>query len=391
MRHKSAVVVTGVRRCGKSTLLFQVMDRFFSKGFFYLNFADERLNDFETRDFQVLHEILIKEFGDQKTFFLDEPQGKNGWNQFVNRLYENGYKFFITGSNAELLSKEISTYLTGRHMDFPLFPFSFKEMLSFRNAGKTIRSTQDKVQIESAFEKYMEKGGFPEVWTQENTDILVKVYDDIINKDILVRHQVKDQKTFKDLALFLISNCGKEFSYNALKKQFNLGSPNTAKTFVGYLTDAFLLIEINQFDFSLKKQGFLPKKIYGIDTGLVNKMGFRLSDDNGRLLENIVLLELLRQNQKVFYWKDDKQREVDFLIIEKNKVKEAIQVSFELSDAKTKDREITGLISAMKKFNLQTGTILTRHTEKSEKADNKTIHFIPVWKWLIENDQSAEH
>lgn len=390
VRHKNTIVVTGVRRCGKSTLLFQAMDRFFPNGFYYLNFADERLNDFETNDFQALHEILLKKFGEKKVFFFDEPQGKKGWNQFVNRLYENGCKFFVTGSNAELLSKEISTFLTGRHLDVSLFPFSFAEFLGFKNLKTNAGSTNDKAAIQSALEEYLEKGGFPEVLTYGTTDVLEKIYEDVINKDILVRAKIKDGKTFKDLALFLVSNCGKEFSYNALKKQFNLGSTNTAKQFVHYLTNAFLFIELNRFDYSLKKQGMAPKKIYGIDTGLVAKMGFRFSENKGRLYENAVLLELLRQNKKVYYWKDKDQKETDFLVTEKNRVIHAIQACFDLSNEKTKKRETDALLAALQRFKLTKGTIITQNMEKTEKIENKTIKYVPLWKWLLPNTDSGE-
>lgn len=383
IRHKSTIVVTGVRRCGKSTLLFQVMGKFFKQDFYYLNFADERLNDFTASDFQVLHEIFIKQFGENKVFFFDEIQGKPSWNKFVNRLYENGCKFFITGSNSELLSKEISTFLTGRHLDLSLFPFSFKEFLKFKGLKQEIESTRDKALVLKAFDEFAEKGGFPEVLLYNNTDILETIYDDIINKDILVRAKIKDDKTFKDLSLFLISNCGKEFTYNALKKQFNLGSPNTAKNFVNQLTNAFLLIELNQFNYSIKKQGLNAKKIFCIDTGMVNKMAFRFFEEKGRLFENIVLIELLRQKKKIYYWKDSNQKETDFLIAEKNKVIQAIQVCYDLSNESTEKREINALLSAMQEFNLNTGIILTQDTQRTEKIGKKTIQLIPLWKWLL--------
>ncbi len=384
VRHKSNIVITGHRRCGKSTLLFQVMDKYFPENFYYLNFADERLNDFGVNDFQALHEIFIKKFGERKVFFFDEVQGKKGWDKFVNRLYENGYKFFITGSNSELLSREISTFLTGRHLDLALFPFSFREFLGFKKIKPVVESTHDKAIVLRELDAFVEKGGFPEVLVFGNTVVLEKIYEDVINKDILVRAQIKDDKTFKDLALFLISNCGRDFNYNSLKKQFGLGSSNTAKSFVNRLTDSFLLIELLQFSYSLKKQNQLPKKIYCIDSGMVNKMAFSFSGDWGRLFENVVFIELLRRGKKVFYWKDSVQREVDFLVLEKNRPVLAIQVCFDVSEEKTNKREQAGLLSAMKAFGLDSGAIITRDTEKTETIENKKIIYVPLWKWLLQ-------
>jgi predicted AAA+ superfamily ATPase len=382
--HKSNIVVMGHRRCGKSTLLFQIMEKFFPNAFYYLNFADERLNDFEAKDFQVLHEIFIKKFGEKKTFFFDEIQGKPGWNKFVNRLYENGCKFFITGSNSELLSKEISTFLTGRHLDFVLFPFSFKEFLGFKGINRTVGSTKEKAVVLKALDEFIAKGGFPEVLVYGNMDVLEKIYEDVINKDILVRYKIKDEKTFKDLALYLVSNSSKDFSYNSLKKQFNLGSSNTVKSFVYYLTNCFLLVELNRFFYSLKRQEMAPKKIYCIDTGMINKMGFKFSEDKGRLFENLVFVELLRRKKNVFYWKDANKKEIDFLIVEKNQPVQAIQVCADLSNEKTNQREIAGLLSALNEFKLKKGQIITYDTEKIEKHENKTIQYIPLWKWLLE-------
>ncbi len=384
-QHKSNVVVTGHRRCGKSTFLSQALEKFHKNKFYYLRFADERLTDFAAKDFQALHEIFIAKFGEQKIFFFDEIQGKKGWNLFVNRMYENGYKFYITGSNSELLSKEISTFLTGRHLDMTIYPFSFAEYLGFKGISANAGNTLEKAKIMPALDDYLKTGGFPEVVVYGNTDVLEQIYEDVVTKDIIARYKIKEQKAFRDMALYIIANSGKEFTYNSLKKHFGLGSPNTAKNFVYYLTTAYLAIELSRFSHSLKQQAALPKKIYCIDTGMANKMSLTFQHEKGRQMENAVLTELLRKNRKAYYWKDENQKETDFIITEKNTPVEAIQVCYDPSDEKTLSRETQALASAMKKFKLQKGTIITNNTEKNATIERKKIEFTPLWKWLLEN------
>lgn len=382
--HKINIVVTGHRRVGKSTFLLQWMRKHYKNDFYYFDFSDERILDFKTKDFQLLQEVLLEQFGDKKIFFLDEIQGKPNWDKFVNRLYTGGYRFFITGSNAELLSKEISTYLTGRHYDILIYPFSFEEYLRFKNFKENYKTTKGKTEINKLLKEYIKNGGFPEVVVYDNPDILTSIYADVINRDILNRYNIADENTFKKLALFLITNYSKEFSYTSLKNNFNMGSTHTAKKYVSYLINGYILFELNKYDPSLKNQERAAKKIYCIDTGLINQMAFKFSENLGKLYENIVFLEILRKNKKVYFYRTDKNWEVDFLIQEKNKIISAIQVCYDLADPKTKERELKSLLYACDKFGLKEGIIITKDLDKEEKINNKIIKYIPLYKWLIE-------
>jgi hypothetical protein len=327
--------------------------------------------------------VLLEQFGEKKIFFFDEIQGKPNWDKFVNRLYETGNKFYITGSNSELLSKEISTYLTGRHLDIELYPFSFKEYLNYKKIDIDYRFTKNLIKIEKELNNYLKNGGFPQVVVENNTSLLEEIYEDIINKDVLLRYNLNDVSTFKKIVLFLISNVSKEFSYNSIKKMYNLGNSDTVRNYISYLTNSYLLFELPKYDYSLKKQETYAKKIYAIDTGLINKMAFGFSENIGRLYENLVFIELKRRNKNIYFWKDKSDAEVDFLIVEKNKVTSLIQVTYDLSDLKTREREIKGLLYGLNEFKLKVGIIITKDLEKEEEIDGKIIQYIPLWKWLL--------
>lgn len=382
--HKINIVITGHRRSGKSTFLFQWMNKYYKDKFYYFDFSDERILDFTTKDFQLLHEVLLEQFGEKKIFFFDEIQGKPNWDKFVNRLYTEGCRFFITGSNAELLSKEISTYLTGRHFDILIYPFSFEEYLRYKNFKKNSKTTEGKTEINKHLIEYIKNGGFPEVVVYNNSEILSSIYTDVINKDIINRYKIIDETTFKRLAHFLITNFSKEFSYTSLKNNFSMGSTHTAKKYVSYLVNAYVLFELNKYDPSLKNQERAAKKIYCIDTGLINQMAFKFSENLGKLYENIVFLELLRKGKKIYFYKADNGLEVDFLVQDKDKIISAIQVCYDLTDIKTKERELKSLLYACDKFGLKEGTIITNDLENQEKINNKIIRSIPLYKWLIE-------
>ncbi|MDD3976118.1 MAG: ATP-binding protein [Candidatus ainarchaeum sp.] len=384
IKSKINIIITGVRRCGKSTLLLQIMNKYYKNKFYYLRFADERLSDIKIDDYQKIYEIFQSNFNMNNIFFFDEIQGKPNWDKFVNRLYETGNKFYITGSNSELLSKEISTYLTGRHLDVELYPFSFKEYLNFKKINLDYRYSKNLIKIEKELNNYIKIGGFPQVVVENNLVLLEEIYEDIINKDILLRYNLNDVAIFKKIALFLISNISKEFSYNSIKKMYDIGNSDTVRNYVYYLKNAYLLFELPKYDYSLKKQESYSKKIYAIDTGLINKLAFSFSENIGRLYENLVFIELKRRNKRIYFWKDKSNYEIDFIILEKNKVTSLIQVVYDLSDLKTKEREIRGLISGLKEFKLKEGIIITKDLDKKEKIDNLTIKYIPLWKWLLE-------
>ncbi len=363
-----AVVLSGIRRCGKSTLLRQIARKI--KGFYYFNFEDPRTINFEVGDFQKLNEVFLEEFGDKDCYFFDEIQNIQKWELFVRAILDKKKYILITGSNASLLSKELGTRLTGRHLRHELFPFSFGEFLKLINKKPDIKS----------FEKYFVKGGFPEYLKVGKAEILQELLNDIISRDIVARHKIRNIKTIKEMALYLLTNVGKEFSYNNLKKMFNLGSTNSVISFISYFEDSYLLFTIPKFDYSLKKQLVNPKKIYSIDNGLSNVNSAFFSEDRGRMLENVVFINLRKKYNAIFYFQE--KNECDFVVKEGTKIVEAIQVCYNLNED-NKDREIRGLIETMEKFRLKESLILTYDQEDELKVNNKKIKVLPVWRWLL--------
>ncbi|MCK4532843.1 ATP-binding protein [bacterium] len=382
-----SIIVSGIRRSGKSTLMSQIIKKFYGKNAVnYLNFEDERLINFELADFNKLYELFIELFGEKKIFFFDEIQNVQNWEAFVRRMQDRKCKFFITGSNASLLSKELGTKLTGRSVTVELFPFSFKEFLSFKGY-KFVRNnlllTQERGEIKKYFNEYIRKGSMPEYLKYKDTIVLKKVYEDILYRDIVARYEIKEIKILRELSLYLLSNVGNLFSYNKLKSFFKLGSMNTIKSYIGYLEDSFLFFTVKGFSSSLKKQMVSPQKIYCIDNGLINTIAFRFSKDKGKFLENLVFGELKRRGKEVYYYKTKNNLEVDFLIKEGIKIDTLIQVTQTLSGNKVREREIKALVLAMDELKLKKGLILTEDEEEEIKVKNKTITVIPVYKWLL--------
>ncbi|MFC1613562.1 ATP-binding protein [Patescibacteria group bacterium] len=374
---KQITVISGIRRCGKSTLLSQFSKYF--DNFYYLNFDDERLIDFNVQDFDNLMTVFQK-MHKAKTIFLDEVQNVENWERFARRIYEEGYKIFITGSNAKLLSSELTTHLTGRYFKINLYPFSFKEFLDYKKIDYKNKETQNKINILKNFDFYLANGGFPEFIKYNDNEFLKRIYEDILYKDLLVRFNIREVKAFKQLSNFLFANFTKELSYNSLKNILAFKSAVSVKNYIDFMQESFLVFELYKYDYSLKKQYISDKKIYTIDNGMRNTIAFSFFDDKGNLLENLVFLELKRRGQELYFFKD--KQECDFIIKEKTKIQQAIQVTHILSKYNT-EREIKGLIGAMDKFKLKNGLILTNNQEDIIKRDNFTITVMPVWKWLL--------
>lgn len=358
-----AVILSGVRRCGKSTLLKQIMKK--SERFNYFNFEDERALNFDLSDFERLDEVFSKLNPDATHYFFDEIQNVAGWERFVRRKLDQGKKFFITGSNSSLMSKELGTKLTGRHLTYALFPMSYVE---------TLRLTGEQISLAS-FNKYFSTGGFPGYLKHDNDMMLQQVFDDIVIKDIVVRYGLKDQLLVKNLAIYLMTNAGKEFSYNGLKKSFDVGTASTISNFVSYFEDSYLVLTIPKFSYSYKKQVMNPKKAYAIDHGLARANSVSFSDDKGSILENIVFLQLKRQYPSIYYFRE--KNECDFIVKDKSGRMQAIQVCYRLEED-TLRREMKGLKEAMEVTGLKKGTIIT--LDQEDKFDD--IDVIPAWKWL---------
>lgn len=354
-----AIILSGIRRCGKSTLLRQLM----KKSANYFNFEDPRAIEFTIADFEKLDNIFVELGGD--SYFFDEIQNVDRWEIFIRNLCDQKKKCLITGSNASLLSKELGTKLTGRHITYELFPFSYKEYLAFTKRKSSAKT----------FEVYLEQGGFPEYLTYNKIEMLQELFRDIIIRDIAVRLKLKEIKTIQELARYLISNAGKEYSYNKLTKHFALGSVNTVISYIAQLEDSYLLFTVPRFSYSYKKQLINPKKTYCIDSGLARANSATFTQDKGRMLENAVYMHLRRQTKDIFYFKETK--ECDFIV---NKDR-AIQVCYELTE-ENKEREIQGLQEAMNQLKIKKGAIITLNQEELINNDGYVIKIIPVWKWL---------
>lgn len=375
------IVVSGIRRSGKSTLLQQLREKYPG---YYLNFDDERLVNFQLEDFQILCEIFFELFGKKDRFYFDEIQNVKGWERFVRRLHDEGKKVFVTGSNASMLSRELGTHLTGRYLELSLYPFSFKEFLNLKGEKiklNDIYLTETKARLKRYFNDYLLSGGLPEYLITQNKDYLRILYDNILYRDIIVRYNLQNEKTLKELIYLMASNISNEISFNSIKNSLHLGSSTTVKEYFNYFENSFLIFLVNRFDYSLRKQLYLSKKVYLIDTGLAINLGFRISKDIGRLMENLVFLELKRRNKEVYYYLD--KRECDFIIKDKTKITEAIQVCYEFND-ENREREINGLVDAMKKFKLKEGIIITHEEDKEIIVDKNKVKIISMYRWLLE-------
>jgi len=375
------LIISGVRRSGKSTLMHQLRSEVFKKSY-YIDFDDERFINFTIDDFQLLLESLIELFGKHSIFFFDEIQNITGWERFVRRLQNKDKKIYITGSNASMLSREFGTHLTGRNITFSLYPFSFEEFICFKKyAPSSINrlTTTEKSMLKRYFNEYLEKGGFPEYLQTGKKEYLKTLYENIIYRDIITRYNLTHEKTIKEVVYYTISNIGKEISFNNLRKLTNLSSATTIREYFEYLENSYLTFLVPRYDKSLKKQIYYNKKVYFIDNAMASILGFRISTDLGRMLENIVFLQLKRQNKEVYFHKSN--YECDFVIREGTRITEAIQVTHQLNE--NKKREINGLIEALDKYKLKQGLILTSDEEEIITEKNKKIIVKPVWKWLL--------
>ena len=382
-----AVVVSGVRRCGKSTLLNQIISELYKKGVYYFNFEDERLVDFNVEDFNHLYEVFLELYGEKKVFFFDEVQNVPHWEVFVRRMQGKGCKFFITGSNASLLSKELGAKLTGRNVNVELFPFSFVEFLSFKGfklSKNGLSLTSERAVIKKYFAEYLKHGGMPEYLKYQDTTVLKRVYEDILYRDIVARYGIKQVKPLRELGLYLLSNIGGTFSYNNLKKILGLGSMNTIKSYADFMENSYLIFLVSKFSYSLKQQFVSLKKIYCIDNGLAEAVAFQFSRNKGKFLENLVFLELRRKFQEIYYYKAANNLEVDFLIKSGKNDLKLIQVTDNLDNEKTRQREVGALIKAMDELKLKTALILTEDTEEEITHEGKVIIVKPIYKWLMQ-------
>ena len=340
------IVITGLRRVGKSTLLSQVAKKYLKNDFYFVNFEDERLLNFQVSDFDALHETLIGLFGEKRTFLFDEIQNIPQWERFVRRLHDQGYKFIVTGSNASLLSQELGTRLTGRSVSVEVFPFSFREYVAFRKVtipNLSVLTTREKGSLRKLVTEYIAFGGIPDALKYPELGVHKALYDDVLYRDIATRYRLENVKSLKELAFYLISTTASLLSFNKIKNLLRLGSVNTVISYVDYLENSWLFFVVNKYAYSVKEQQIAAKKIYGIDTGLIQSVGFSFSENAGKLMENVVFLQLRRKYHDVYYYKTTDTYEVDFFL---PKERSFIQVAQQFDSEETRERELRALVHA---------------------------------------------
>ncbi len=390
--------ILGVRRSGKSFIMRQIVKTLIDSGLdsketLIINFEDRRFKDFSEN---VLDEILdtYLEFIKPDSvpyIFVDEVQLVDKWERWARTINElQKAKLIVSGSTSQIISKELATTLTGRHLDLKVFPLGFNEFLKFKKVE--IKNFLDiinkKIELRRSFREYAQYGGFPEVVLGESkNEILISYFEDILTKDIVKRFSVKKIDKLEALAKFYLTNISNSITFNSLGRALKI-SKDTVEKYSWYLENAFLFFFIKRFSYSLKEQDNSPRKVYSLDVGLSNAMGFRFSENFGKVMENIAALELLRraaQNplMEIYYWKDVSGKEVDFVVKEGIEVKGLIQVTYASSKEEIAEMELSALIKAMKEFKLNEGLILTEEFEGEEDVNRYIIKYIPLWKWLL--------
>ncbi len=361
-----ALVVSGIRRCGKSTLLHQYV-RHLGEAFFYFNFEDIRLSGFEAADYRLLDSLI--DAAGVSTLFLDEVQTAPEWDRFVRHALDTGRRVILTGSNASLLSRELGSSLTGRHLQEELFPFSWAEYCHFRNVNPS----------GAALERYLAEGGFPEFLKTGNPEILRQLQQDILARDISVRFNLRDDRALRTLYLWLVSNVGNLMTPSRLTGVVGVKSPTTVLEYLSHLEAAWMIHTVPRFAWSVKARSLAPKKVYAADPGFVHTSSLSTTPDRGRLLENIVYLELRRRTASIFYLAEG-NTECDFVVAPKRGSAICIQVCWMLT-SENETREISGLGTAMEFFGVDSGVILTADQEDEITIRGRSISVIPVWRF----------
>ena len=378
-----AVIISGLRRVGKSTLLAQMAHKLGKDTFYYVNFEDDRFIGFQADDSNDLYQALVEVFGERKIFVIDEVQNISGWEHFVRRFMDMDFKFYITGSNASLLSRELGTRLTGRYLPIELFPFSFQEYMLFQ--GEKLpdlqhMTTARKAGLKRALDAYLQSGGIPDALKYPELPLLRTLYDDVLYRDIATRYRLEAVTALKELGFYLLSNPSGLVSFNKLKDQFHLGSVNTIKSYIDYMENSWLVFTLNLYDFSIKRQQIAAKKVYCIDTGLSNAVGFRFSPNTGKLLENLIFLALRRQTKEIYYYTTPAGYEVDFYLPEKRQL---IQVTQHMDNPGTREREVRALNEALQTIQVESALILSDANEDSFEIRGVPVEVRSTAEWFI--------
>lgn len=403
-----ATVCIGVRRSGKSTFMFQLMKKLQDTGvarqnILYLNFFDDRLHSLQHDNLGVILEAYFSLYPEKKNAekvycFFDEIQVVPGWEPFVDRLMRmEKCEVYITGSSAQMLSREIATQMRGRALSWEMFPFSFREFLDYKGIESDgPLSTKKRLTVQKAFEEYWETGGFPEV-AGLNRMLRIKTHQEYFNamlfRDLVERHDISHPKAVTDLAHWLVDNTGSLYSINNLTgylKSLGHKAPKPAVSdYLEWFEDAYVLFTVRIFDASLARANTNPKKIYCVDHALVTSISSGILVNSGHLLENLVFTALRRVTPDIFYYKTKAGREVDFIAGRQGPSRMLVQVCEWMADQQTRKRETTALAEAMTELKLSHGIIVTRNEEEQIQVDSGKIDVVPAWRFLLNMPESA--
>jgi predicted AAA+ superfamily ATPase len=378
--------ILGPRRAGKSLFCLELLK---DRQFAYFNFDDEGLAG-GIKSGELMKELHAV-YGGVKTMLFDEIQNFPDWELFANRLQREGYNLVVTGSNANLLSRELATALTGRHMPIEILPFDFKEFLRAKKyaSNKEYQNLpQERGKLLGLAELYLRSGGFPEIAVKnlDARDYLGVLYDSLLFKDVVKRHRIRFAPQIDSLCSYLINNICGAYSSRKLAAILGFKSDMTVEKYVGYLAEAYMIFSLHCYSAKAGERIKTPKKVYAVDNGFVDAKAVQFSPDSGKLMENLVFCELVKKgaeiNRDLFYYRTRGGREVDFIIKKGLAVTELIQVSYDTDNVATEQRETKALVEAAGELKTDNLKIITWDTEKEIKKNGKTVTLLPLWKWL---------
>ncbi|MCP4757526.1 MAG: ATP-binding protein [Proteobacteria bacterium] len=391
--------IVGARRAGKTFFLLQIVAKLIQEtcnieDIIYINFEDERILPLTANDLQIILDAYFELYGEnrQPYIFFDEIQNVDGWEQFTRRLNAQGYRLFVTGSNSKMLSREIASALRGRTITYELFPFSFSEFLFSRNIqlDNKIRYGKKRHAINSLFDEYLFSGGYPEIVLMQSETVRQRILQDYFNtifyRDLVERYRIKNLNLLRLWMNTLMVNISTSVSFrkyeNDFKSQGEKLSVATLANFSRYLEEVYFGFFVEMYSASERKRRMNPRKFYLIDPALHNYLTLRFSQNKGRLLENLVFLELRRSGKTIHYYKTKAGHEVDFVVSNENSQPTLIQVCYDLQEIATANREKRALQAAMRELNIQTGTILTNESKDRIDENGGIIEILPVREWL---------
>lgn len=387
LKSTQAQVVIGVRRSGKSTLCYQALQSADVK-YAYVDFDDERMADIEAEQLNDVLEILYKIYGDFNYLFLDEIQNVKGWHLFVNRMLRKKMHVIVTGSNAKLLSGELATHLSGRNKEIALYPFSFKEFCSMKQVDTERKTTKAEAFRRAAFDEFMKQGGFPELFAIDDRKSYVNtLVDNILKRDIEQRYKIAYKASFENMAHHLLNVSPTIVVSQDLANTFHFKSEHTAKNYIGYLKQAYMLIGVPKYS-QKSKVRTVQEKVYAVDVAMMDQRENAFAGENlGHRLETIVLIHLVRKGKLDgldVYYLNERYGECDFLVCRGNAVLQAVQVSYDITAEKTRKREINGLLLAAKQTGCTNLLLLTDHESSTIEEGGHKIKVQPVYEWSLE-------